>query len=99
MSLAVVVVAIIMLRQLLTVHFNILPRTKQAAVVLSSVLPAKTADPRFPQNVKTLLQVVVVASVQACTVIKCFHYLYEPPQQRRGLLGGGGVNLWIDGMT
>lgn len=37
----------------------------------------------FPswQVKSTLLQVVVVASAQACTLIKCFHYLYEPPQQ------------------
>lgn len=36
----------------------------------------------FSWQVKSMpLQVVFVASVQACAVIKCFHYLYESPQQ------------------
>lgn len=57
---------------------------------------------RLPQNIKTLLQVVVAASVQACMVIKCFHYLYESPQQRgtarqaAAVVSTSGLTEWPD---
>lgn len=85
-----VVEAIIMLRQILNELFILtccLEQSKQQLYFL--LFSWQESRSQIPQNVKTLLQVVVVvASVQACTVIKCFHYLYESPQQRRGLLAG-----------
>lgn len=59
----------------------------------------KKANEHIPQNVKLLLQ-VVVARVQACMMIKWFHYLYESPHEEGNCSPcNSGVNLWIDWMT